>query len=184
MVKTVVWENNEFFGTEYMKLSFMDNKIDIDSTIISIENNIPYKVNYNISLDTNWVVKQVHMEIDNLNKSLHISSNGKGQWFDGEGDEIHELNGAIDIDISCTPFTNSLPINRLKWKQNVSTNFEMVFITVPDMTYKKVKQSYTLTKDAIEKREFHYQSGAFETDIQVDTDGLVIVYPKIFTRQF
>ncbi|MGE7625278.1 putative glycolipid-binding domain-containing protein [Viridibacillus sp. NPDC096237] len=184
MKKSMVWENNEFFGIEYMELSFLDNKIDVDSTVISIENNIPYKINYNISLDTDWVVKKLHIDIGDSNKSLKISSNGKGQWFDIKGNEIHELDGAIDIDISCTPFTNSLPINRFEWDHNTSKNFEMVFISIPDMTYKKVKQSYTLIKDTVDSREFQYKSGTYETKIEVDINGLVITYPGVFTRKF
>lgn len=184
MKKSIVWENNEFFGIEYMELSFLNNKIDVDSTVIRIENNIPYKINYNISLDTNWVVKKLHIDIADSNKSLNISSNGKGQWFDIKGNSIHELEGAIDIDISCTPFTNSLPINRFEWDHNTSKKFEMAFISIPDMTYKKVKQSYTLIKDTIENREFQYKSGTYETKIEVDINGLVIAYPGVFTRKF
>ncbi|WP_407701936.1 putative glycolipid-binding domain-containing protein [Viridibacillus soli] len=120
----------------------------------------------------------------NFNKSLNISSNGKGRWFDVKGNEIHELNGALDIDISCTPFTNSLPINRFEWDQNKSKNFKIVFISIPDMTYKEVKQSYTLIKDTIDSREFQYKSGIYETKIEVDINGLVIAYPGIFTRHF
>ncbi|KIL45112.1 putative glycolipid-binding domain-containing protein [Jeotgalibacillus soli] len=144
MKKTVVWENNEFFGLENMELSNTDHKINIESSVISFANKYPYKLNYRISLDNNWIVRQIAIEINNLNTSLHVSSNGKGQWFDEKGNDLPHLDGAIDIDLSCTPFTNSLPINRSKWIQNVPLIFEMVFISVPDLTLKKVDQHYTL----------------------------------------
>lgn len=184
MKKSIIWETINFFGTEYMELSFLENIIDVDSTVISLEKNIPSKVNYKISLDTNWIVEHLHIESSNPNKDLFISSNGKGHWFDKNGDEILELNGAIDIDLSCTPFTNSLPINRLKWKQNVPINFEMVFINVPDLTYKKVKQSYELIKETTNNRQFYYKSGTFESTIEVDTEGLVLFYPELFKRYY
>ncbi|MGE6260465.1 putative glycolipid-binding domain-containing protein [Heyndrickxia sporothermodurans] len=182
--KTIIWENSEYYGTEYMELSFFENKIEANSTIIRIEKDVPSKINYWILLDTNWTVKQLKIELNNGNRELHLSSNGGGQWFDKAGNEILELNGAIDIDISCTPFTNSLPINRLKWDQNGPINFEMVFINVPDLTYKKVNQSYELLKDTSDKRIFYYKSGSFESIIEVDLNGQVLFYPELFRRLF
>lgn len=184
MKKTVVWENNKIFGSEYIELNFSKDSIEVSSIVISIENNIPNKVNYIISLDPNWVVKRLHLENSFNNKEINISSNGKGEWFDQNGDEIYELKGTIDVDISCTPFTNSLPINRINWGENVSNNFEMAYISVPDLTYKKVKQSYKLLDTTNNNRKFNYKSSTFESIIEVDSDGLVISYPDLFTRRY
>jgi hypothetical protein len=184
MNKTMIWQNIESFGLEYTELSFNEKVINVDGTVIVLENNYPYKVNYHITLDNNWVVKQLDVVIDHINQTLHLSSNGKGQWFDENGVEISHLSGAIDIDLSITPFTNTLPINRLKWRKQVPNHFEMVFISVPDLTVKKVSQSYELMNETFGLRTFKYKCGAFETNIEVDKHGLVMDYPGIFTRKY
>lgn len=182
--KTIVWESNQIFGSEYMEIYFTENDLEVSSTVISLENNIPSKINYTISLDPHWVVKQLHIKNSYNNKELYILSNGKGEWFRENGDEILELKGAIDIDISCTPFTNSLPINRLNWSINSPNYFEMAFINASDLTYKRVKQGYELLDDSNNKRKFHYKSCTFESIIEVDSDGLVTNYPGLFKRLF
>lgn len=182
--KTIIWESTQIFSTEYMEIFFSENSIEVSGTVIRLENNIPSKSHYTISLDPHWVVKRLHIENSYNNKELNILSNGKGDWFTENGDEILELKGAIDIDISCTPFTNSLPINRMNWSKNVPHYFEMTFINVPDLTYKKVKQRYELLDDANDKRKFNYKSGTFESIIEVDSDGLVTDYPQLFKRRF
>ncbi|QDP42072.1 hypothetical protein FN924_03085 [Radiobacillus deserti] len=48
------------------------------------------------------------MNVDKIN-SLELHT---------DGESIDSLKGAIDIDISVTPFSNSLPINRINWSIN------------------------------------------------------------------
>lgn len=182
MRKIIVWENREFYGTEYMVLNSTNEEIRVDSTVILIENGFPYNVNYQIRLNHNWFLKQLDIQIQDLNKDLHLKSNGQGQWFNGKGDELLELNGVFDIDLSCTPFTNSLPINRLNWDNHEPKSVDVVFISVPNLNYKIVNQRYRLVDKS--KGEFHYKSGKFETIIQVDDTGLVLEYPGIFTRKY
>lgn len=74
--------------------------------------------------------------------SLKLTSDGKGNWFENDGQVIDKLKGAIDIDISATPFSNSLPINRMNWVFNQEEHFEMVYISIPSLEVKKVPQSY------------------------------------------
>ncbi|REJ17858.1 MAG: hypothetical protein C6W57_05045 [Caldibacillus debilis] len=47
-----------------------------------------------------------------------------------------------------------------------------------------MKQRYQLLEEAAGRRKFHYKSGNFETNIEVDADGFVLRYPGIFTRVF
>lgn len=167
-----------------MELFVHDANIYVDSTVIRIDGNRPYKVNDSLVLGQDWTVKQLDLEIQNLKKSLHLLSDGKGRWFNEKGEEIYPLRGAADLDLSCTPFTNSLPINRLPWQRNDARDLEMVFLSVPDLAWKKVKQRYLLLEKAAGRRKFHYKSGNFETNIEVDADGFVLRYLGIFTRVF
>ncbi|MFD3445292.1 putative glycolipid-binding domain-containing protein [Microbacteriaceae bacterium 4G12] len=181
MNKIAIWEKLESYGTEFLEITPSDNLFKANSTVISMDNGFPNKINYNIELN-NWFVRNLNLEIPNLGKSLYIETNHDRQWFDKEGNELIELYGAIDIDISCTPFTNSLPINRSKWILNEPQSFKMVFITIPELTLKKVDQIYTLIEEGKDYQRFDYKSGSFHSTIKVDMDGLVIDYPKLFNR--
>jgi uncharacterized protein len=178
------WEKQESSGSEYLELSYQNQTIQAESTVLFMENDVPQKVTYRILIDTNWKVMNLFLIHHTLAKTLYLSSNGDGCWFDDEGNEIHSLRGAVNIDISCTPFTNSLPINRLKWIPNEPKLLEMVYVSAQDLSIKKVKQMYTLINDHENKRTYHYRSGTFESPVIVDEQGFVLEYPSLFTRRF
>ncbi|WP_019416150.1 putative glycolipid-binding domain-containing protein [Paenisporosarcina sp. TG20] len=181
--REVVWENKETFGCECLKTFTIENMIHVVSTVIYMNQNAPIQVDYQIELDSSWNTKR--LSIHNGRKDdLHITSNGKGEWFDQYGSKIDELNGAIDVDISATPFSNSLPINRFDWEPNQKRSFEMVYISVPSLKFQKVKQTYTYIEGKGNIQIFNYSSRDFETRISVDEKGLVIDYPKLFTRRY
>ncbi|WP_413375872.1 putative glycolipid-binding domain-containing protein [Alkalihalobacillus sp. 1P02AB] len=117
MKKTMVWENIETRGLEYMELTSDDKEIIVKSTIINTTN-LPTKMEYKVILNNNWTVSKLEVKNSKHGRELFISSNGLGKWFDEDRRELEHLEGAIDIDLSCTPFTNSLPINRADWKVN------------------------------------------------------------------
>lgn len=183
MKKNIIWERKELCSTEFLQLQTSGDNAIANSTIISIYNEFPVKIDYKIELN-NWITKKVNIEIPNLEKALFIETNTNRQWFDQNGNELSELYGAIDIDISCTPFTNSLPINRSKWIINNPQNFRMVYIKVPELTLMNVKQVYTLIKEEKDYLLFDYKSSAIHTTIKFDKNGYVLDYPNLFNRKY
>jgi uncharacterized protein len=178
------WEKQEASGSEYLELSYQEQTIQAESTVLFIEDGVPQRVTYRILIDSNWKVMNLYFIHHTLGKTLYLSSNGEGCWFNDEGNEIHSLRGAVDIDISCTPFTNSLPINRIKWTPDEPKLFEMVYVSAQDLSVKKVKQMYTLKHHLENKRNFHYRSATFESSIFFDKNGFVLEYPELFVRRF
>ena len=54
-----------------------------------------------------------------------------------------DLAGCVDIDINCTPLTNTLPIRRLDWAPGQAHDFVMAYVSVPELTVRPVQQRYT-----------------------------------------
>jgi uncharacterized protein len=179
-----VWKNEEQFGVEYLMLLCGGIKITAKGTIIYEDegHSDAHIVNYKIELDGNWVTKKLTLEVDEVSR-LEILSDGLGNWFNAEGNSIDHLKGAIDIDISATPFSNSLPVNRMVWNKNQQHHFEVVYLSVPTLAIKKVPQSYKYIKSDGELRYFNYRCYEYETTICVDQNGLVISYPNVFSRR-
>lgn len=177
----VMWENIETFGCEYLKISSENNDQKVESTILMMDE-VPHKVMYTLYLE-NWVTRKVEMIVDQ-HQTLVLKSDGKGYWFNGKDEPIEALKGAIDVDISATPFSNSLPINRHNWELEQTRDFEMVYISIPSLELKKVKQRYTFLEHHQNDRLFQYESGAFQSRITVDQYGLIVDYPELFIRKY
>ncbi|UFU00140.1 putative glycolipid-binding domain-containing protein [Radiobacillus kanasensis] len=179
----VVWNNKELYGCEYLKLGRTTETLFVQSTVIYVGEGRTnaYNLNYNVELDEHWLTKKFSINVDNI-YSLELHTDGEGSWFNSDGELIDSLNGAIDIDISATPFSNSLPINRIDWSINQIEHFHMVYISVPSLETKKVPQSYHYIRKEGELRYFKYRCYDYETTICVDSNGLVVDYPKTFSR--
>lgn len=182
MAKRMMWENDETTGCELVELSIENSKIQIDSTVLLLDEKGPMKIHYHLELDESWTTKRIAINSGDGNE-LKLTSSGEGQWFDQDGNLLDALTGAIDVDISATPFSNSLPINRESWHEGQTREFEMVYIAVPSLELRKMKQSYTCVKSS-HPRTFRYQSENFESLIEVDNDGFVLHYPGLFTRKY
>ncbi|MCP1305716.1 putative glycolipid-binding domain-containing protein [Paenibacillus tyrfis] len=180
----IVWRPSTGIGYEHLKVREDNNQIFIDSIVIgSQHNNEIFRIRYDIVLDQSWVTRAVTIRYLGEDQGLSLSSDGKGIWKDEQGQIIPELSGCIDIDISCTPFTNTLPINRLSYEPSQQQEIQVVYISAAELNYKPVKQNYTLLESRKDSSVFRYQSGNFMENITVDSNGIVVVYPNLFYRE-
>ncbi|HEV2169602.1 MAG TPA: putative glycolipid-binding domain-containing protein, partial [Candidatus Binatus sp.] len=80
-----------------------------------------------------------------------------------------------------TPFTNTLPIHRLRLRTRQSAKILAVYILAPAMTMTTDPQRYTCL---VPGKRYRYESldSNFTRDITVDRRGLVVTYPGLFRR--
>ncbi|KPV55833.1 hypothetical protein QJ48_31095 [Paenibacillus sp. A3] len=180
----IVWRSSTGIGYEHLKVREENNQILIDSIVIGSQpNNDIFRIKYDIVLDQSWVTRAVTIRYLGEDQGLRLSSDGKGIWKDEQGQIIPELSGCIDIDILCTPFTNTLPINRLSYEPSQQQEIQVVYISAAELNYRPVKQNYTLLENGKDSSVFRYQSGNFTENITVDSSGIVLVYPNLFYRE-
>lgn len=180
----MVWRPSTGIGYEHLKLREENRQILVDSIVIgSLADTSIFRIHYEIILDKNWVTREVKLCHLGEKQGLFLASDGNGIWQDEKGREIAELSGCIDIDISCTPFTNTLPIKRLSHDLLQPREIQVVYISAADLSYKQVHQQYTLLEQRQDSFVFRYQSGNFVESIQVDADGIVFDYPDLFYRE-
>jgi hypothetical protein len=75
--------------------------------------------------------------------SRMLRTDGIGHWRDETGAMLAELTGCLDVDIQATPFTNLLPIRRLKQKAGQQNEIGVVYIEVPSLIITRARQRYT-----------------------------------------
>jgi uncharacterized protein len=88
------------------------------------------------------------------------------------------------VDISATPFTNTLPIRRMELLPGQAYELTVAYIAVPEMETKPVRQRYTCLEVRPYGKLYRYESlsSGYTTELWVDNDGLVIDYPGVFKR--
>lgn len=178
---TARWRPAGADGLEHLDLLIEDGTIVADSVVIGNRGGVPYGLRYRLVCSDDWVTRSLDITTtDGL--SLRLRSDGEGEWTDGEGWPIPQLDGAVDIDLAGSPFTNTLPIRRAALVAGGEpAEFRMAY--VPFDTFKPVidGQIYRCLE---QDRVYRYEAAdrSFTADLTVDEDGLVIDYPGLFAR--
>jgi hypothetical protein len=115
---------------------------------------------------------------------IELRADGQGNWTGSDGHARSEFDGCIDVDISATPFTNTLPIRRLELRPGASSGIEVLYVALfPTLELRRAEQRYTRL-DAAGGARYLYESVAtgFRVELLVDDDGLVMDYPGFWER--
>jgi len=175
------WQDWDARGIEHLVLHEAAREIVAESVVVGAANGSVFALRYRIRCDKSWRVRSAEVGIVGERRKVEIAGDGGGKWFDAAGKPIPKLAGAIDIDLSATPFTNTLPIRRLKLRAGQSAEIVAVYILVPALTMTTDPQRYTCLEP---RRHYRYESidSDFTRDIEVDSRGLVVTYPGLFRR--
>jgi uncharacterized protein len=172
-------------GLEQFHLVEDDAGAVADSIVLGIEQAVPFRLWYRVHMDNAWHVRECRLQVGGEHgKTVHLFADGRGHWTDASGGACSSLDGCLDIDISRTPFTNTLPIRRLGLTPGKSQELLVAYITIPDLSIRAVRQRYTClartASDGIYRYEGLESNSSF--DLPVDAQGLVVDYPGIWRR--
>src|SRR3978361_2383266 len=119
MQANILWTGREYYSLENCLVNFTPENIEITSTIIGYYKNIIYRCEYFIKTTKDWktFIVDIKYRINNKQNTIRLEKDFAGNWL-SDGDKDDRLKDCIDVDISITPFTNTLPINRLKLSQD------------------------------------------------------------------
>jgi hypothetical protein len=185
MERNVVYSPYIEPGLEHLHLVEQDEEIIGDGLLIAIEGNTPFRTRYTIHCDSEWCVHAVTLELlDNQSNTLRLQADGKGHWSTENGEALPALDGCIDVDITATPFTNTLPIRRLALTPGVSAEITVVYIQLPELQFRPVKQRYTCLSTDTHGGMYKYEGleSGFTAELHVDSDGLVLNYSTLWKR--
>jgi Uncharacterized protein conserved in bacteria len=115
---------------------------------------------------------------------MHLYTDGQGHWTDAAGIVYSTLDGCLAIDISSTPFTNTLSVCHLALTPGASTDLLVAYITAPDLSIRPVRQRYTCLSRTASGGIYRYEGleSHFSADLPVDAQRVVLDYPGIWRR--
>jgi hypothetical protein len=174
------WQDWDGNGLEHLVLQDRGNGFTAESSVIGEADGERFAVQYTVVCDRDWRTALFEVNVVGSGRSVLFTGDGAGNWQDGAR-RLPELNGAIDVDITATPFTNTLPIRRLGLEAGQSAEIVVAYIDVPSLTVTADRQRYTCL-EPMRRYGFESQDGDFVREIEVDEHGLVVFYPGLFKR--
>ena len=175
------WEDWTGRGLEHLVLTERATGI-VAVAVVIVADEPPYAVRYRVECDAEWRCRELDAEIVDTARTVRLRGDGRGRWTDGDGARVPHLDGAIDVDLSITPFTNTLPIRRLDLAKSGVCEIAVVYVRAPTLSVELDHQRYICIEP---RRRYRYEAvdGTFAAEIEVDDDGLVVTYPGLFRRR-
>ena len=187
IIMNAMWEKFSETGLEHLFLLKDNEYITANSVIITKQDDMPVRILYTIHCNLDWKVYKLHVKaFADKYRDIVLQSDGSGNWTTDDGKLLENLEGCIDIDISATPFTNTIPIRRLSLKSGESREIKVVYIDIHNFSITPVKQRYTCLKSNVDGYKYRYENldSGFMAEFFVDKEGFVIDYPDLFKRIF
>ena len=183
--REVMWVPWEGPGLEHLRLVTNDSGVVASGLVIGLEGGRPFRMGYEVRCDGRWQVREVRAAApDSERPVLELLADGEGRWKRRSGEPVPELDGCIDVDISATPFTNTLPIRRLGLRPGESEELVVAYVRVPELLLGSERQRYGCLETRVEGGLYRFEAlpSGFTAELPVDADGLVIDYPGLFRR--
>jgi hypothetical protein len=163
---------------------------------------VPYRLDYRLdATGRGFITRALHVEATGADwqRSLHLQRSVDGDWtidaaasgdleMPGPGGESDALAAALDCDLGFSPLTNAMPIRRhALHRRDGEVDFLMAWVSVPDLSVEALAQRYThlrVQQDGAVVRYESVEDGdvVFSSDLEVDADGIVRLYPKLARR--
>jgi len=181
MERQIRWVMTHADGLEHLCLHSGED-INAESVVIGgdSEERVQWALTYTVRCDARWRTRRVSVVEYAHGHRLDLSADGDGRWYDAHGQPLPDLAGCIDVDIRATPFTNTLPMRRLRWEPGQSAEIAVVFVPMPDLVPRKRMQRYTFLAPG--QWQFEALDSGFTAILTTDADDLVMEYPDLFRQ--
>lgn len=177
--RIIFWQRLDMPGSEYCTLVASEAGWLFDSTVLLLLDTTPIHVRYYITCDGALQTRAVDITCaaPTGDRTLRLTADADQRWW-ADGSERVDLRGCVDVDLTITPATNTLPIRRLGLGIGAEAEIAAAWINFPDLTITRSKQRYT----RLGPERYRYESGTYRTEIDVDDFGLVTHYPDGWQR--
>ena len=179
---TARWRPWSGEGLEHLALAVAPESVIADGVIAgTADDGAAFAVRYRLACDGGWRVRALRVEVVGGGPSLALVADGAGTWTTAAGQPVPDLAGAVDVDLTASPFTNTLPIRRLGLPAGAAAEVAVAYVHVPELRLERALQRYTCLEPDVRYR-FESLASGFTADIDVDAHGLVVTYPDLFRR--
>jgi hypothetical protein len=172
--RRVAWRrSDEVEADEHCTLTIRDSGLSLVGTVIGAEAGLPIRIEYRVLADRDGLTTAAHVrDLRGFEtRTISLERDAKERWT-VDGTVVRALKGCTDVDLGCSPSTNTLPLRRLHLAVGASQTIKAAWVRFPELTVEKAAQTYT----RLDEITYRYASGDFAADLIVDEDGLVATY--------
>ena len=148
MVREVTWRARNGPGLEHLRLAVRDSGAVADGLVLGVRDGRPFRLAYEMRCDAHSRVRAARVGVPSEPPKVELFSDGEGNWTGPDERALPYLQGCEYVDVSETPFTNTLPIWRLGLSPGESAEIAVAYLDGTELQPWPEPQRYTcLQKD-------------------------------------
>jgi hypothetical protein len=175
-VPAILWQELETGALDRCQLEAGPDGLRLSGTVLTPAHGTPLDVRYLVEADPDGLTRRVELELDGGSTRRLLLGDGSGVWRWDDGPDLPKVAGCLDVDLTVTPATNTLPIRRLGLKVGQAADCRMAWVQFPGLEVVPSEQRY----ERLAADRWQFSSGDFAAELLVDPDGLVLDYGGLF----
>jgi hypothetical protein len=172
-VTAILWQASDG-GSEVCVLERAGGGRRLRGTVLTHEAKRPIELRYEVTVDGAWATTDVHVYVSFAGGELHEPVELGDLW--SEEKRPPGLEDCVDVDLSFTPATNTLPIRRLGLGVGEEQEIAVAWLVWPELRFERAVQRYA----RLGEDRYRYAQDDFEAELTVDEDGLVLEYEGLW----
>jgi hypothetical protein len=193
----LLWSGLDSWRAEVAQVDLTQSEVRARGTQLGIDP-VPYRLDYKLEAGDQFVTRWLEVEVTGAGwaRRLDLRHDGAGNWVcqaDEQGNadlppaggDLEAVTGAVDCDLGRSPMTNLMPVRRhALHERSASVDFLMAWVSVPDLSLHPSRQRYEHVQRGPHGSVVRYVGAhrSFVGDLELDQDGLVLVYPQLAKR--
>lgn len=146
-----------------------------------------FSASYDLVTDDSGATKRlsINVSLPDRERQISIARDEENMWLvtGHQGESRSGYDGALDVDMTLSPFFNALPIRRLGLHQRPeSVTLPVVYVYLPELTVAAASISYSGSGPDGGDSSIMLCSPVAETTVVVDDDGFILDYPGLAER--
>lgn len=154
----LLWQRLDVPGIEHFRLGTDAAGLRLVGTVLVTHDSAPLRLEYEIACSAAWETRAVALTLafGAMTRRLELAADERHRWS-AAGTELAALAGCVDVDVSLTPSTNTLPIRRLGLlglAVGEARDVTAAWVRVPELAVEPLPQRYTRLGEC----RFRYES--------------------------
>lgn len=143
--RRVAWRRFDEVATdEHCTLTLRDGGLSLEGAVLGADAGLPVRIEYRVLADGAGMTTATHVrDVRGFEtRSMALERDAKGNWM-VDGAVVKALKGCTDVDLGCSPSTNTLPIRPLRLGVGASKMIQAAWLRFPELTVVKAAQRHT-----------------------------------------
>lgn len=182
----LTWRSHDATRIESTRIQLSGDRIKAVGriTAAATQSNPAFSASYDLVTDDTGATKRLSLDVTlaERDRQLSIARDEENMWLvtTHEGQSRDSYEGALDVDMTMSPFFNALPIRRLGlYRQADSVTVPVVYVYLPELTVTPATLSYASSDGS---GSIKLNSPIADTTVLVDSDGFITEYPGLAER--